>query len=198
MDIGRVTHARDFALAELEKGLSKELLFHDLNHTKEVIESVEIIGRGMNLSIEAIELIKTAAAYHDTGFLVQYAKNEPEGVKFAQKALPRYGFTPEEIDIVSGIIMATQMPQKPKTLSQEIICDADLFHLAGREFFLRTEKLRLELENYGINFTPRKWMEGNVDFLRDHRYFTEYARKNMEIGKAKNLNQVLELLRNSS
>lgn len=186
--------AINYALKSLEVGLDKKLLFHDLNHTRGVIAAAEILGKAEGIQGENYELLRTAAGYHDTGFLKQYSKNEPEGVRFAEEHLPRFGFNPEQIKVISEIIMATQLPQNPKNLLEEIICDADLYHLAGDRFFLSTELLRKELGNYGIDFTPRKWIEGNVGFLTGHRYFTKSAIKNRAEGQAKNLVEVLELL----
>jgi predicted metal-dependent HD superfamily phosphohydrolase len=49
------------------------------------------------------------------------------------------------IEKVKACILATEMPQKPVGLLQEIICDADLFHLGTEDFSDRSKLVRKEI-----------------------------------------------------
>jgi uncharacterized protein len=125
--------------------------------------------------IDAVCLL-TAACYHDIGYTVQFADHETRGVQIAAEVLPRFGYSPEQVDLVSSLIMATQWPVHPRTLLEEIIIDADLDSL-GREDFLATSlMLRQELAALtGAMFTDGEWYHHQLQFLQTHRYFTASA-----------------------
>jgi len=118
------------------------------------------------------------------------------GCAWAERHLPGLGFTTEQIAKVCSVIMATQMPQRPTTLLGEIICDADLKHLGGPEFFERTELLRREV---GLHTQPprdidkREWARGNVAFLETHSWFTTAAKELWTAGQEQNLRRTKEL-----
>ena len=104
--------------------------------------------------------------------------------------LPNYGYNKWQIEIISGIIMATKLPQNPKTKLQEIMCDADLDNLGREDFFVKTESLRLELEKHGIKKTPLEWAKDTVKFLESHTYFTDAAKKLRQKGKENNIRKL--------
>ena len=117
---------KQIVLQKLE-GLDSRLLYHHIPHTLDVIEQCEriAIAEGITDSKE-IYLLKVAALYHDIGFLETYAGHEIIGCKLFLKDAPAYNFSEEELTKITGMIMATKVPQKPKNKLQEIICDADL------------------------------------------------------------------------
>jgi uncharacterized protein len=72
----------------LKTGLSPFLFYHDLKHTQHVIESAEYIAIQENVTVEDIHLIKTAALFHDTGFIQGFNhRHEEESIRFAQKKI---------------------------------------------------------------------------------------------------------------
>jgi hypothetical protein len=84
--------------------------------------------------------------------------------------------------------MATKMPQKPNGLIEEIISDADLFHLGTAEFKENSKMLRREIEL--IAGTPMKgsdWRFSTINLLERHHYFTGFAQERLNEGKHHNL-----------
>ena len=77
----------------LEKHLSKQLHYHSIAHTKDVVNAVERLALLENVTDEGLFLLKSAATYHDAGFIEQYDKNEPVGARLAEEILPKYGYT---------------------------------------------------------------------------------------------------------
>ena len=70
---------------------------------------------------------------------------------------------------------------------EEIMCDADLFHI-GTEDFKQTNKLmRKELNKVGEEFSKKQWKK-KINFLESHRYFTSYAGKNYSRYRMKTFN----------
>ncbi len=178
----------------LTYGLSRNLHYHNLYHTEDVIRGVEKLANSEKVSEEELLLLKTAALYHDTGFLIRYNKNEEAGVGIARGSLKKYGYGKRQIEEIAEMIMATEMPQNPETKLQKIICDADLDNLGREDFYIRGELLRLELEKQGVKKSPKEWYEFTIKFLEDHHYFTESAKALRQEGKEQHIKEVKELL----
>ncbi len=79
---------------------------------------------------------------------------------------------------------------------EEIICDADLSHLGSKDFEDRNELFRIELEKTtGKKFKEFEWLENNVNFLTEHKFYTMYALENFEEQKIENLVKIRKKLR---
>ncbi|HEX4851207.1 MAG TPA: HD domain-containing protein, partial [Puia sp.] len=118
-----------FVVSKLKNELPKHLSYHDVQHTLDVIQSAEILAREENVTGEDLTLLLTAALVHDTGYLEAYAGHEEISCSFAKTYLPQYEYTPEQVNRVCEMILATRIPQDPKDLLSKILCDGDLFYL---------------------------------------------------------------------
>jgi len=189
--------AEKYIVKRLKKELPENLHYHDLRHTTDVCAAVERIALLEGIEGDDIFLLKTAALYHDAGFVHQYKDNEDIGAGLAQKVLPRFGYTQDQINIIKGLIKATKVPQKPKTHLQQIICDADLDYLGGDEFHAIADKLKRELMERKIISSDKQWDELQVKFLEAHTYFTKTAIKMRRANKLVRITEVKERLKTS-
>lgn len=181
----------------LEKGLSPKLHYHCIEHIKDVVRAVEILALTEDVTDEGLFLLKSAASYHDAGFIEQYEKNEPIGARLAEEILPKYGYTEQHIAIIKELIYVTQIPHKPKNKLEEIICDADLDYLGRDDFHEIADRLRLELREHGKIDSDRKWDELQVQFISNHTYFTATAVATRRPKKLQNLEEIKKrLIRN--
>ena len=119
----------------LKDGLPDNLHYHGIHHTYDVVKAVERIAIMEGVMDEDIFVLKSAATYHDAGFVEKYDKNEPIGARLAEEILPKYGYTDHQIEQVKELIYATIIPHKPKNKLEQIICDADLDYLGRDDFF---------------------------------------------------------------
>jgi len=174
-------------LKMLENGLDKNLYYHSINHTKDVVKSVERLALLEGVTDEGLFLLKTAAIFHDAGFLESYSHNEPIGARMAEEILPQYGYTQDHIQTIKELIFVTQIPHKPTNKLQEIICDADLDYLGRNDFEEIADKLSRELRERGIITSDRKWDEIQISFLNQHKYFTKTAKETRQKIKEKNM-----------
>src|SRR5688572_26750494 len=123
-------------LSRLENELDPRLGYHNITHTLDVLEQAEILAKQEKVTDKHdLLLLKTAAIFHDSGFLSVYKNHEEKSCEIACEAL-RNIFNEEDIKKVCGMIMATNIPQSPKTLLEQIICDADLDYLVRNDFEL--------------------------------------------------------------
>lgn len=180
----------------LQNGTCKNLPFHNLTHTQEVIDKVSLISNAMKIQPKEADLIIIAACFHDTGYSETFEDHEEASKKLAIKYLTKSNYTKEEIDKVCSYIEATKMPQNPKDTYAEVLCDADLFHLGTTDFWYRNLLLRKEWELfYDFKISDEEWQLRNVKFLEEHQFKTAYGKEILEKGKQENLDKLKQLIR---
>ena len=162
-----------------------------MGHTKDVVHAVERIALLEGITDEGLFLLKTAALFHDAGFLEQYDSNEYIGAKMASDLLPKYGYTEQHITTIVELIKVTEIPHKPLNHLQEIMCDADLDYLGRDDFQQIANNLKLELKTMDKIKSDRKWDEIQVSFLNKHQYFTKTAINSREEKKKENIASIL-------
>lgn len=182
-------------LGKMEKDLPSDLYYHNVKHTIDVMTQVELIGKSENISDEEMLILKTAALFHDIGHLVDYDNHEEEGVKIARRILPEYNYTPEQIAQIEKLIMVTQMPPKPNTLLEMIICDADLDYLGRSDFVPVAYNLYRELKIRNKVDSFEEWKKIQIDFIRKHSYFTKTAQKLRDVNKKNQLEKIMKEMR---
>ncbi|MBI9067670.1 MAG: HD domain-containing protein [Salinivirgaceae bacterium] len=179
----------------LEEKLPRNLYYHNLKHTIDVTVQVELIGRGEGIDDEDLLLLKTAALFHDTGFIVTYKDHEEAGVELAKQILPGYDYTKEQIEKISEIIMVTKLPPQPENLLERIICDADLDYLGRVDFIPVSGNLFRELtEHKIIEDDINRWNQIQIAFIEKHQYFTETAKRLRDVNKNNQLEAIRRLV----
>jgi len=178
----------------LKQKLSPKLYYHGIHHTYDVVEAAERLAIMEGVLDEDIFVLKSAATYHDAGFVEQYDANEPIGARMAADILPKYGYTPEQVEMVFKLIYATIIPHNPQSHLEEIICDADLDYLGRDDFPEISDTLRVELREHGKINSDRLWDEIQVKFLTMHKYFTKSAIDLRQAKKEKHLEAIKQRL----
>lgn len=181
-------------LTKLENELPKNLYYHNLKHTIDVITEVEIIGRKEGINDPEMVILKTAALFHDTGFILSYNAHEECGVKMARHILPKYFYSEDQIDKVANLIMNTKFPPQPKTKLEMIICDADLDYLGRTDFIPVSGNLYRELKEHGKIKSIDDWNRLQIKFIENHQYYTETARNMRDVNKIRQLDKLRELI----
>jgi len=182
-------------LSKLRNGLSKDLTYHTVHHTLYVLEQAERIARNENIDNEEdMFLLKVGCLYHDSGFLITYTGHEEESCNLVKNELPPFGINEKQLEIICGLIMATKIPQTPCNKMEEIICDADLDYLGTTNFFAISDTLFLELKINGFVNTKKEWDVIQVNFLKEHRYFTATSKKLREEQKLIHLKVVESMI----
>ena len=180
--------ARDYALDRLERELPPELLYHGVGHTRdEVAPAVELLAGMEGFQGEALYLLLTAAWFHDLGHVEQSLEHERIGAEIAEQVLPSFGYAEDQVEIIRGAILATTLPQSPRTPLEKILADADLDVLGRENFMQRNQDLRQELSFLGKDFSDEQWYSSQLKFMEEHKYFTASARAIRDRQKALNV-----------
>ncbi|MBO7125702.1 MAG: hypothetical protein J6V74_07680, partial [Bacteroidales bacterium] len=128
-----------------EEKLPKTLYYHNIKHTIDVVVQVETIGNAEGISDTEMYILKTAALFHDSGFINAYKNHEQESIAIARRILPKEGYSQEQIDQVCELIKATILTEEPKNLLECIIRDADLDYLGREDYVPVSRELYKEL-----------------------------------------------------
>lgn len=185
---------QEFILDKLEKELPEYLYYHNYKHTIDVVNQAELIGYGEKVTDEEILLLKTAGLFHDAGHIISYQNHEYYGCQIAKEILPKYNYTNEQIDKISELIMATELPPRPRNLMERIMCDADLDYLGRIDFIPVSNTLYDELKAQNKMGSLNDWNKIQVKFLTSHQYFTETANKLREVNKEKQIERIKSLI----
>lgn len=171
-------------------------VYHDVSHTQEVVEAAETIGTAAGLMESELEIVVLAAWFHDVGYVEKTEGHEQVGAEFSEEFLGKENYPQEKIKKVKNCILATKVPQKPKNLLEQVLCDADLAHLGKKNFKSRNNLFREEFEFlFGRPLTEYEWLKKTIDFLIAHKFFTDYAATEFESQKQINLLKLQKKLR---
>ena len=150
--------AEDFVRGYLKSGLSSSYYYHDYHHTFDVLNSCVKLAEAEKISGNGeLKLLKTAALYHDCGFVNTDAGHEEESCRLAKETLPGFGYSADDIETICRIIMKTKVPQKPETHLQKILCDADLDYLGRDDYEQIADKLFREWYEKGKISSEEEW-----------------------------------------
>ena len=168
--------------------------FHDLVHTLDVVKAVELMADHYKLSERDRFVVLLAAYFHDIGYFTGGAPDhEKRSADLASNFLSERGVATDVIEAVSGCILATKLPQRPRNLLESILCDADLFHLGGENFQERDALMRQEYNETNVP-EQQKWETQTLALLENHCYHTDYAQQHLTAKKQQNIDYLKQQL----
>jgi len=180
----------NFLINKLEKDLPSHLVYHNVQHTKNVIAAAEHLAHTENVSEDDLILLKTAALFHDAGFLLQTDDHEEISCEIAKRHLPQYDYTAEQIEVICRAIRDTKIPQVAEDHLGKILCDADLYYLGTDEYAANAANLFKEFKKANVLKTDAEWQGRQIAFLSSHKYFTQTAISERETCKQVNLQKL--------
>lgn len=184
----QIEKAEQYVLGQLESRLDRTLFYHGIHHTLDVVNaSAEIAALEGITDSESLALLRTAAFYHDSGFMTTYQGHEEAGCTLAREVLPGFGYTEAQIETICGMIIATRIPQSPKNALERIICDADLDYLGRDDFEGIAATLFEELKVRDMVEDIPAWDAVQVRFLEAHSYWTASQTKRRDAGRQRHL-----------
>lgn len=174
---------------------TSNLLYHNLKHTQDVAAAALKIANHYQLSDDDFFIVLAAVWFHDLGYLVDVANHEEKGAEIAAAFFGEQHVDKRHIDLMINCIRATKIPQSPKTLLEEIVCDSDLFNL-GTDNFKEKDKLLFKEINllYHTDLSKQEWREKTIKFLENHSYHTDYCKVLLNSTKEKNLEELKKKL----
>ncbi|MBN1157797.1 MAG: HD domain-containing protein [Bacteroidales bacterium] len=172
------------------------MTYHNLVHTEHVVNQSKTIGKKSGLNSEEMDLVVTAAWFHDIGFIVSYDQHEEESKKIAQQYLSSIGIQQEKIDRILQCIDSTRMPQNPgDDLLSQVLCDADMSYLSEKFYIDRTLLLWNEWNNLAKKGMSKfNYLKETIEMFNNHSFHTLYGKEKLTPGKEENYKCLLEML----
>jgi HD superfamily phosphodiesterase len=186
--------ADDFILNLFKEKLPNTFTYHNYTHSKRVYKSINEIIENSEINVKDTTILQLSALLHDTGYIKTRDGHEEESVKIAEAFLKEEKVAQDIIDGVSQCIMATKFKGDPEGRLEEMIRDADASHFAKKYFQEASDFLRQEYKLQGVKeYTSAEWRDENITVLsKKHQYYSEYALKNWQSRKEKNLSKLLK------
>lgn len=183
--------AETFVRSYFSSATDERLAYHNLQHTERVVRAVVQIADHYQLNDSDYFVVVAAAWFHDIGYFTDPKQHEADGAGRAATFLKEHDVPADVIDAVEKCILSTKMPQSPENLLEQIVCDADLFHLGTDDFADTNKTLRKEVELLkGIKISKSQWRNNAIQLLENHHYHTDYARLLLNDRKMKNLEKL--------
>jgi len=183
-----VRRASEYVSALLSTKLPPWAVYHNYTHTEEVVDSCREIAEASKLGKSDLEIALLAAWFHDTGYIETADGHEERSVAIATQFLQGLGYSQSRIEQVGNCILATKIPQRPKSRIEAVVCDADISHIGRKGFFRKSELMKLEWEKrLGKQYSTQEWLNINIEFLSREQFHTEYAKEEFQKRRAKNM-----------
>ena len=171
-------------LNRLKSLLPENIIYHDIPHTLNVEKAAIRYAKLEGVSDQDMFLLRTACLLHDCGFVYRYHENENFAIGVSRSLLPEFGYSPQQVEIITNIINATKYDVDPETQLEKIMCDADHDYLGRPDYNEISQKLRKELGENGQSFTDKEWCLFQLKFLENiHEFYTETAINLRQSGK---------------
>ncbi len=185
---------RKNALEILNSKLSKDLYYHCVHHTLDVLKVINQYIKREKINVQEAILLRIGVLLHDIGYTVSINDHELRGIEIAKKMMFEHGFSKDHIEIVKGLILSTRVPQKPKNMLEKMICDADLDYLGRPDFYKIGDLLYKEMKAYSNIENKNDWNKVQIKFLEAHQYHTDFARKNRQPHKEKRIKELQRMV----
>ena len=161
---------------ELYSNISPVFHYHSLEHTLTVVHATREIGQHESLTEHEQLIAETAAWFHDVGYARSNVRHEELSSFRSTLVLTRMGVSFDDMELIEGCILVTQLGSEPKNQMQDVLCDADMYHLTMDDFWLWSGRLRREWqETQGLKMTNAEWTLNNIRFMGSVKMRTGYG-----------------------
>lgn len=183
---------RQYVLHLLKTSLPETMIYHSIGRTLKIDRIVKEYAKLEALSQKDTLLLRTAALYHDIGYVVDYNDNEQYAVMIARNTLTNYGYSSEDIEKVSQLIWATSRKESPNTYLEKLICDANSDYIGRADYHTVAKSLRKEMALLNqLDMTELEWIDYQLNFLQyEHRYYTDLAKNLRDKGKSRRIEEL--------
>ena len=188
----QIVRQAEEAVAALYASDSHEnLLYHSIEHTKQVVDRANEIAAHYELSERDITGLNIAAWFHDVGHLyTNPLSHEQKSAELMREWLANKGeYTDLGVEI-EKVILATKLSTPPQGLVQEIIKDADTYHFGTAQFKKMDKLMKKEMEMRNQGTMIMDWKRNTLSLLETHHYYTSYCKELLDMGKQKNIDKI--------
>ena len=187
--VDQLQQVENYVFSLFKDKLSFDYTYHNFMHTVMVVGAVNKLLEHYQLDDDSKENLLFAAWFHDTGYTISKDQHELHSIDIAKEYLKTYQFSDQKVNEITKLIASTDLNSTPNSIQEQIIRDADAFHVGHIEYNKFGQLLRKELEKvHGISFSDFEWNKENRNFfINVHRFYSDAAKKMWQEQKDLNL-----------
>lgn len=171
-----VQHALDYVQQHLQENLSPAYLFHNFEHTEEVVEVALKLSSQAKLNETEREKLLLAACFQYTGYVENKENFQDYSVQTAKRYLQGQGYASEKQKNICELILQNQAKNSPKTLLDKLLHDASWSFLGRKRFDRKQKLLRIQEENLSEEHISQiVWHQKILKILENHHFYTSWA-----------------------
>jgi hypothetical protein len=190
--------ADNYVRQQILEKLPKTYLFHNYEHTAEVVNAAKKLAKLANLEDEQEFVLLAAATFHDVGYVEGHKNHEAHSARIAETFLKEKEVDQRLIKKISKLILSSGEDIPPQTDVEKIFHDAGWSFLGRKRFFRRGQLLEMEMEQIKEkNISKKKWNRYLLDLQMNTSFLTPYALEAFGNRKNKNTAKQQEALADS-
>lgn len=182
-------------VAKLEKEIPPSLTYHNVNHAKRVLQSLDNHILTLDMDPRKAELVRLAGIGHDIGYIENTENHELIGIRIIKPILKEEGYSEQELHQVSTMIWATKLGNSPRTFLEKMLVDANLAYIGSEDYDEGLKNLYKEWVNQ--DRIPKDYplfLENRIKFMEEHTYYTDFAKAYNQ--KSKNIEELKAMIEN--
>ncbi|MEP7375438.1 MAG: Pycsar system effector family protein [Chitinophagaceae bacterium] len=184
-----IKQAEEKITSLFESASPENLLYHSIEHTKNVVDRANEIAAHYELSVRDIIGLNIGAWFHDVGHLyTDPSSHEQKSAELMREWLADKGEYAGLANEIERVILATKLSVSPQGLVQEIIKDADTYHFGTPELKKMDKLMKKEMSLRNMPVTD--WEKNTLVLLDSHQFYTSYCKELLEEGKQKNIAKI--------
>ena len=181
-----IKQAEEKVTSLFESVSPENLLYHSIEHTKNVVDRANEIAAHYELSVRDIIILNIGAWFHDLGHLyTDPSSHEQKSAELVRNWLADKGDYAGLAAETEKLILASKLSVSPQGLLQEIIKDADTYHFGTSQLKKMDKLMKKEMALRNLQVTD--WEKNTLVLLESHHFYTSYCKDLLEPGKQKNI-----------
>lgn len=166
-----------------------DLFYHNQSLTNEVLATTKRMADHYRLDDRSFFIVCAAASFLYAGFHQTHEKMyENKSAELAEIFLQLKAVDNETVAEIKNCILAKGLPQKPATLLEKILCDANTYYFGTNSFRDKMKLLKKEEEALGAaKIDGNTWRNTQISMLESHSYHTDFCKLLLDQTKSGNL-----------
>ncbi|MGB0985155.1 MAG: HD domain-containing protein, partial [Saprospiraceae bacterium] len=158
------------------------LYFHNIEHTKKVVQRCKMALEELNCTEEEHFLLLSAAWLHDIGYLYTYTEHEAKSIEIAVPFLESISLEKTVIERIQSCIAATKIGVIPQSKLEKLLKDIDAAYGLYTNFWEKGNDIRREWAlTTLLTFTDMEWIKLQLLFLKNLKMYSKYGEKHFKI-----------------
>ena len=171
----KVQDLEDIILKMFDEDAPPNLYFHNSSLVRNICNQVDLLSNAVRLPDEDYVNLKLAAAFLLSGFITDYENPMEASIILAERRLPGFGFSKENIDEAKRLIVNSFINRR-ESLSDDILHDARWDYLGRVDYLKLADKEYRELSENGFQCDKKAWVEIQKKVIEEHDFVTDSAK----------------------